>query len=265
MTDPPYLLGLDLGTTTSRCAIFDLTGRQVTVAYDETTVHYPRALWAEVDPEDWWQGTVKVIRATLQASGVPAQQIGAVGLSGLMHAPVLLDGDGRPVAPAMLWMAQRCAAQCQALNRDCADVGLPKEMRFSTTSTAPKLRWLADERPELLARKASRAIPALLVRPEDALQSLRTAMLLGSVVPELRSRAEKLAGDLTELVALRKTIVLNSDCLFVPQRPVHKRQYMQPGRQMQCGWCVSIVLAVHKDARAGRWRRRDPTQSPRAW
>jgi septal ring factor EnvC (AmiA/AmiB activator) len=53
----------------------------------------------------------------------------------------------------------------------------------------------------------------LLVRPEDSLQSLRTAMLLGAVVPELRNRAEKLAGDLTELVALRKTIATEHDRL----------------------------------------------------
>ena len=52
-----------------------------------------------------------------------------------------------------------------------------------------------------LQRAGRRTPPALLVRPEDALQSLRTAMLLGSVVPELRGRAEKLAADLGELVS----------------------------------------------------------------
>jgi murein hydrolase activator len=64
-----------------------------------------------------------------------------------------------------------------------------------------------------LQRAGRRTPPALLVRPEDALQSLRTAMLLGSVVPELRARAEKLTGDLTELVALRKTIATERDQL----------------------------------------------------
>jgi septal ring factor EnvC (AmiA/AmiB activator) len=57
-----------------------------------------------------------------------------------------------------------------------------------------------------LQRAGRRTPPALLVRPEDALQSLRTAMLLGSVVPDLRTRATTLANDLGELVALRKTI-----------------------------------------------------------
>src|SRR6202163_952144 len=64
-----------------------------------------------------------------------------------------------------------------------------------------------------LQRAGRRMPPALLVRPEDALQSLRTAMLLGSVVPELRGRAEKLAGALGELVSVRKTITSERDKL----------------------------------------------------
>jgi septal ring factor EnvC (AmiA/AmiB activator) len=46
----------------------------------------------------------------------------------------------------------------------------------------------------------------LLVRPQDALESLRTAMLLGATVPEMRARARKLASDLGELITLRKNI-----------------------------------------------------------
>jgi septal ring factor EnvC (AmiA/AmiB activator) len=64
-----------------------------------------------------------------------------------------------------------------------------------------------------LQRAGRRTPPALLVRPEDALQSLRTAMLLGSVVPELRGRAEKLAADLGELVNLRRDIATKRDAL----------------------------------------------------
>ena len=64
-----------------------------------------------------------------------------------------------------------------------------------------------------LQRAGRRTPPALFVRPEDALESLRTAMLLGSVVPELRGRAEKLAGDLGELVNLRRDIATKRDAL----------------------------------------------------
>jgi septal ring factor EnvC (AmiA/AmiB activator) len=66
-----------------------------------------------------------------------------------------------------------------------------------------------------LQRVGRRAPPALIVRPEDALQSLRTAMLLGAVVPEMRARAVKLASDLGELVSLRKNISEERDRLAV--------------------------------------------------
>jgi septal ring factor EnvC (AmiA/AmiB activator) len=48
--------------------------------------------------------------------------------------------------------------------------------------------------------------PALMVRPEDALQAVRTAIMLGAVVPEMRAQADALAGDLAELLRLRKNI-----------------------------------------------------------
>ncbi len=54
-----------------------------------------------------------------------------------------------------------------------------------------------------LQRMGHRPPPALLVRPEDALASIHSAILLGAVVPELRTAAEALATDLKQLVAGR--------------------------------------------------------------
>ncbi|MCX5580954.1 murein hydrolase activator EnvC family protein [Kaistia terrae] len=54
-----------------------------------------------------------------------------------------------------------------------------------------------------LQRMGRKPPPAIVVRPEDALASVRSAMLLGSVVPELRVEAEALAADLQHLVALK--------------------------------------------------------------
>jgi septal ring factor EnvC (AmiA/AmiB activator) len=75
-----------------------------------------------------------------------------------------------------------------------------------------------------LQRAGRRAPPALLVRPEDALKSLRTAMLLGSVVPEMRARAEKLVGDLSELVNLRKAIGTERDQLALDRDKIREDQ-----------------------------------------
>jgi septal ring factor EnvC (AmiA/AmiB activator) len=48
--------------------------------------------------------------------------------------------------------------------------------------------------------------PALIASPEDALQSVRTAIVLGAVLPEMRREVESLANDLSELLAVRKKI-----------------------------------------------------------
>jgi len=57
-----------------------------------------------------------------------------------------------------------------------------------------------------LQRMGRRPPPALLVRPEDALQSVRTAILLGAVRPEMRMEAETLARELSALVQICKAI-----------------------------------------------------------
>ena len=62
-----------------------------------------------------------------------------------------------------------------------------------------------------LQRVGRQPPPALLVRPEDALQALRTAIALGAVVPEMRADAEALAGDLADLAGVRKDMVAKRD------------------------------------------------------
>lgn len=55
--------------------------------------------------------------------------------------------------------------------------------------------------------------PAVIVEPEDVLLALRSAILLGAVVPDLREEAEALASDLTELARLRQTIATDREAL----------------------------------------------------
>jgi septal ring factor EnvC (AmiA/AmiB activator) len=55
--------------------------------------------------------------------------------------------------------------------------------------------------------------PAILVRPEDALQSVRTAIMLGAVLPEMRGQAEALASDLADLLRIRNEIAGEKDRL----------------------------------------------------
>jgi murein hydrolase activator len=64
-----------------------------------------------------------------------------------------------------------------------------------------------------LQRMGRRPPPAVLVRPEDMLAAVRTSMLLGAVIPELRGEVETLAGDLGELVRLKQAIVTDREVL----------------------------------------------------
>jgi septal ring factor EnvC (AmiA/AmiB activator) len=115
-----------------------------------------------------------------------------------------------------------------------------------------------------LQRAGRRTPPALLVRPEDALQSLRTAMLLGSVVPDLRTRATSLANDLSELIVLRKTISTERDRLagdrdkmkadqtrlsaLVDER---QRQQSATEKDMEAEGARAIALAKQADSLQG--------------
>ena len=115
-----------------------------------------------------------------------------------------------------------------------------------------------------LQRAGRRTPPALLVRPEDALQSLRTAMLLGSVVPELHARSQKLADDLGELVALRKNIATERDQLALDRDKlksdqtrlaalVEERQRQQSSveKDMEAEGARAISLARQADSLQG--------------
>jgi septal ring factor EnvC (AmiA/AmiB activator) len=57
-----------------------------------------------------------------------------------------------------------------------------------------------------LQRMGRNPPPAMLVRPEDALASIRTAIMLGAVLPDMRIQAESLAADLADLVRIRRDI-----------------------------------------------------------
>ncbi len=66
-----------------------------------------------------------------------------------------------------------------------------------------------------LQRMGRKPPPALLVAPEDMLAAIRTSMMLGSVLPEMRGETEALASDLSDLVQLRQSIAAERDSLAI--------------------------------------------------
>ncbi|CAA2154990.1 Murein hydrolase activator EnvC [Methylobacterium brachiatum] len=96
---------------------------------------------------------------------------------------------------------------------------LEERLRAMTESEAAIRRSLHARRgivAEILAalqRMGRRPPPAVLVSPEDVLAVIRTSMLLGAVVPELRGEVDTLAADLAEMIRLRGLIAQDKEGL----------------------------------------------------
>lgn len=160
-----FLLGLDLGTTGVKVLLLptDLStesGHEV-----EATVEYPlsfpRPGWSEQNPEDWWEGTAKAIRAVLDRTGIDNTRIAGLALSGQMHGATLLDQHGTVLRPCILWNDQRSAPQCAEI---MDQIGLPQLLKWVGNPalagfTAPKLLWVRAHEPELFARIATVLLP----------------------------------------------------------------------------------------------------------
>lgn len=148
------LLAIDIGTTTVRAILFDLAGRRVGEARYEPPVLTPGPYMAEVDPRVRYDLAVRAVHDCLTQTGTRPEQVLALSLSGLQHALVPLDEAGRVLDNAMLWMDQRCAPQAEWLTREHGALleSTLGRAQMSTTMSAPKLRWLVENRPELVAQ-----------------------------------------------------------------------------------------------------------------
>ncbi|MGL4648730.1 MAG: FGGY family carbohydrate kinase, partial [Caldilineaceae bacterium] len=157
MAASPLLLGIDLGTSSVKVALYDLDGGVQAEATVEYPILRPQPGFAEQQPSAWWHAVGTAVRATmaharnLKAGPAP---VAAIGLSGQMHGVVLTDADGLPLANAVIWPDQRSGAQVRAITEQfgaeplVALTGSP----VATGFMAATLRWMADEDPALLAR-----------------------------------------------------------------------------------------------------------------
>jgi len=161
-----YFMGIDVSTTGSKALLIDEIGRVVAAASSPHTLSTPRPLWSEQDPAEWWTASVKSIRTVLQQSGIPAEGVATIGLTGQMHGLVLLDENGRVLRPAILWNDQRTQAQCDEIHRR---IGREKFIQITgnvalTGFTAPKILWVAEHEPEIYAQARHILLPKDTIR-----------------------------------------------------------------------------------------------------
>jgi xylulokinase len=144
----PLVVGLDVGTTRVKCAVFATDGMMVAEAVCDYPTFYPHAGWAEQSPADWQSAITKTMKEVLAVLGARADRIAALGLS--CHAPSLVpvDADGAPVlARVPIWQDERSAGQAKALIQDigCDWVGLG----MPYAAFAAKLKWFTETHPDL--------------------------------------------------------------------------------------------------------------------
>ena len=147
MSEQPYILAIDQGTTSSRAILFDRAGRPVAVDQREFTQHYPGDGWVEHDPEEIWQTTVTVIKGALAAAGAEAGDVSAIGITNQRETTVVWERDtGSAIHNAIVWQDRRTARTCAALVEDGhgamvqSKTGLIVDAYFSAT----KIAWILD-------------------------------------------------------------------------------------------------------------------------
>jgi len=160
------LLGIDIGTSGTKTALFDFKGGLMashTVPYQ---LYHPQNGWAEQDPADWWAAAVCSIRRVLEHSGVSAADVACVGLTGQMHGLTLLDADDEVIRPAILWCDQRTGAECEEIT---ALIGEKRLIDITanpalTGFTASKFLWVRKHEPEAYARARKALLPKDYIR-----------------------------------------------------------------------------------------------------
>ncbi len=106
-----YVLGIDLGTTLGKCAIYDLEGNLVSDAQEAMNIRYPRSGEAEQDAMDFYTVSCALIRRCLAGSRIEAAAIAAVGIDSQMGGIMAVDRRFRPVTYYDTPLDSRSAAE----------------------------------------------------------------------------------------------------------------------------------------------------------
>ncbi|MEA2395916.1 MAG: glycerol kinase [Solirubrobacteraceae bacterium] len=142
-----YAAALDQGTTSTRCMIFNHSGRVVAVEQLEHEQIYPKPGWVEHKPKEIWDRAQEVMDAAMATAGATADDIAGLGITNQRETAVVWDRNtGEPVYNAIVWQDTRTDKICAELEGDAGQdrfrlkTGLPIATYFS----GPKVRWILE-------------------------------------------------------------------------------------------------------------------------
>jgi xylulokinase len=146
------LMGIDIGTQSTRAALLTLDGQVIASAGRLQDMATPRPGWAEQDPDIWWNHTVTCVREAMARANVRADEVLGLGVGGQMHGTVPLGSGGRLLShDVQLWCDKRSAEIVDQFRQ------LPfSSSAYRQTGSPPvanwigfKIKWLREHAPEI--------------------------------------------------------------------------------------------------------------------
>ncbi|WP_406068979.1 FGGY-family carbohydrate kinase [Micromonospora sp. NBC_01638] len=156
-------LGVDIGTSSSKGVLVDERGQIIASATIAHDVERPHSGWVEMDAHVWWAEFVELSRRLVAEASVHDVSVVGVGVSGMGPCVLLVDEQGEPVRPAILYgVDTRATAQIERLTRELGadEVTRIGGSALTTQAGGPKIAWIADEEPEAYSRARRLFMPA---------------------------------------------------------------------------------------------------------
>ena len=156
-----YVIGCDVGSQGTKAILLSTSGEFVAEAYEGYSIDYPHPLWAEQPVERWLDALTLAVRRLLSESGVQPNTVRAISLATQVDGVIPIDSSGNPLHPAIIWMDRRASAQCESVRHKLGDkeVFNITGLNIDAYHVAPKIRWLAEQRPEIYERAARFLLP----------------------------------------------------------------------------------------------------------
>ncbi|PLS04741.1 FGGY-family carbohydrate kinase [Neobacillus cucumis] len=146
-----YLLGTDIGTSGTKTILMDTEGNLIAQDLQEYDVLTPKPLWAEQWPDVWLEATKTSIKNTVHKSGIAAENIRGIAISGLYGGSgIPLDEKMEPVRPCMIWMDRRAEAETKWV---LEHIGEEKLLEITHNGADPyygytKMLWMKNHEPD---------------------------------------------------------------------------------------------------------------------
>lgn len=156
---PSYVISVDLGTTGTKAAAFDLEGHLISDAYQPTRLHYPKPGLVEQDPKDFYDTTVVTIRQVMGKSRIDPILVGALAIDSQMAGVLAIDKDWNPVTYYDSWLDSRCSKYVDLIRSNYEELVIKKVGAPPSIAHGPKMLWWKYERPRIFVKVSKFIMP----------------------------------------------------------------------------------------------------------